>query len=194
LKRIGILGGTFNPPHIGHLIIANEIKYALDLDEVRLIPTASPPHKAADKDVTAHQRLHMVELAVEGAEGLAVSSIEVEKGGVSYSFDTISALKEREPGADFYFIIGADMVDLLPTWHKIDELVQLVTFIGVNRPGALGETPYPVKFISIPEIDLSSTFLRARLAEGGTVKFLTPPKVESFIRQEGLYGSNAVEI
>lgn len=194
MKRIGILGGTFNPPHIGHLIIANEIKYALDLDEVRLIPTASPPHKAADKEVTAHQRLRMVELAVEGAEGLAASSIEVEKGGVSYSYDTISALKEREPEADFYFIIGTDMVDLLPTWHKIDELVQLVTFIGVNRPGSLGETPYPVKFISIPEIDLSSTFLRARLAEGGTVKFLTPPEVESFIRQEGLYGSNTAEM
>ncbi|WP_210469123.1 nicotinate-nucleotide adenylyltransferase [Sporosarcina sp. 6E9] len=193
MKRIGILGGTFNPPHIGHLIIANEIKYALDLDEVRLIPTASPPHKAADKDVTAHQRLRMVELATEGAEGLMASSVEVEKGGVSYSYDTISALKEMEPEADFFFIIGADMVDLLPTWHKIDELVQLVTFIGVNRPGSLGETPYPVKFVSIPEIDLSSTFLRARLAEGGTVKFLTPPNVESFIREEGLYGSSAVE-
>ncbi|MBO1911294.1 nicotinate-nucleotide adenylyltransferase, partial [Microvirga sp. 3-52] len=137
MKRIGILGGTFNPPHIGHLIIANEIKYALDLDEVRLIPTASPPHKAADKDVTAHQRLRMVELATEGAEGLMASSVEVEKGGVSYSYDTISALKEMEPEADFFFIIGADMVDLLPTWHKIDELVQLVTFIGVNRPGSL---------------------------------------------------------
>ena len=193
MKRIGILGGTFNPPHIGHLIIANEIKYALELDEVRLIPTASPPHKAADKDVTAHQRLHMVELAVEGVEGLIASSIEVDKGGVSYSYDTISALKEIEPEAEFFFIIGADMVDLLPTWHKIDELVQLVTFIGVNRPGSLGETPYPVKFITIPEIDLSSTILRERLAEGGTIKFLTPPNVESFIRQEGLYGSSGVE-
>lgn len=191
MKRIGILGGTFNPPHIGHLIIANEIKYALDLDEVRLIPTASPPHKTADKDVTALQRLKMVELAVEGAEGLTASSFEVDKGGVSYSYDTISALKEIEPETEFFFIIGADMVDLLPTWHKIDELVQIVTFIGVNRPGAHGETPYPVTFISIPEIDLSSTVIRDRLAEGGTIRFLTPPKVDSYIRQEGLYGSSA---
>ena len=86
-----------------------------------------------------------------------------------------TALKEIEPEAEFFFIIGADMVDLLPTWHKIDELVRLVTFIGVNRPGSLGETTYPVKFISIPEIDLSSTVLRARLSEGGTIRFLTPP-------------------
>ena len=191
MKRIGILGGTFNPPHIGHLIIANEVKHALDLDEVRLIPTASPPHKTADKDVTALQRLRMVELAVEGAEGLTASSFEVDKGGVSYSYDTISALKEIEPETEFFFIIGGDMVDLLPTWHKIDELVQIVTFIGVNRPGAHGETPYPVTFISIPEIDLSSTVIRDRLAEGGTIRFLTPPKVDSYIRQEGLYGSSA---
>ena len=135
----------------------------------------------------------MVELAMEGAEGLTASSIEVDKGGVSYSYDTISALKEIEPEAEFFFIIGADMVDLLPTWHKIDELVQIVTFIGVNRPGSHGETPYPVTFISIPEIDLSSTVIRARLAEGGTIKFLTPPNVESYIRQEGLYGSSASE-
>ncbi|WP_172369328.1 nicotinate-nucleotide adenylyltransferase [Sporosarcina jiandibaonis] len=193
MKRIGILGGTFNPPHIGHLIIANEIKYALNLDEVRLIPTATPPHKLADNNVTAQQRLRMVELALEGSEGLTVSSFEVDKGGVSYSYDTITSLKEIEPEAEFYFIIGADMVDLLPTWHKIDELVRIVTFIGVNRPGSLGETPYPVRFISIPEIDLSSTVLRARLAEGGTIKFLTPPAVESYIRQEGLYGSSAYE-
>ena len=193
MKRIGILGGTFNPPHIGHLIIANEIKYALDLDEVRLIPTASPPHKTADKDVTALQRLRMVELAVEGTEGLTASSFEVDKGGVSYSYDTISALKEIEPEAEFFFIIGADMVDLLPTWHRIDELVQIVSFIGVNRPGSAGETPYPVTFISIPEIDLSSTIIRARIAEGGTIKFLTPPKVESYISQEGLYGFSAFE-
>lgn len=193
MKRIGILGGTFNPPHIGHLIIANEIKYRLDLDEVRLIPTASPPHKTADKDVTALQRLRMVELAVEGVEGLAASSYEVDKGGVSYSYDTISALKEIEPEVDFFFIIGADMVDLLPTWHRIDELLQIITFIGVNRPGSQGETPYPVTFISIPEIDLSSTVIRARIAEGGTIKFLTPLKVESYIRQEGLYGSSASE-
>ena len=106
----------------------------------------------------------MVELAVEGVEGLTASSIEVDKGGVSYSYDTISALKEIEPEAEFFFIIGADMVDLLPTWHKIDELVQLVTFIGVNRPGSLGETPYPVKFISIPEIDLSSTVTSGKIS------------------------------
>ena len=135
----------------------------------------------------------MVELSLEGTEGLTASSFEVDKGGVSYSYDTISALKDIEPEAEFFFIIGADMVDLLPTWHKIDELVQMVTFIGVNRPGSIGETPYPVTFISIPEIDLSSTVIRARLAEGGTIKFLTPPKVEAYIRQEGLYGSSVGE-
>lgn len=189
MKRVGILGGTYNPPHIGHLIIANEVKHALKLDEVRLMPTAMPPHKAADEAVTKEQRLEMVKLAVEGSAGLAVSSFEVDRGGVSYTFDTMTSLVEAEPDTTFYFIIGGDMIDQLDTWHRIDELVELITFVGVNRPGWKSEADYPLQLIDIPEIDLSSTLLRHRFAKGGSVAFLLPAQVEAFIREEGLYGA-----
>ena len=101
MKKIGILGGTFNPPHIGHLIVANEVKHALGLDEVRLMPTAIPPHKTAPGDATAEQRLQMVELAVQDIDGLTVSAFEVERGGVSYTFDTMKQLTEIEPKVSF---------------------------------------------------------------------------------------------
>ena len=187
MKKVGILGGTYNPPHIGHLIIANEVKHALQLDEVRLMPTALPPHKNADNEVTIEQRLEMVKLAVEDTPGLTVSSFEVDRGGVSYTFDTMMRLTEEEPNTAFYFIIGGDMIDQLDTWHRIDELVELITFIGVNRPGWKSETDYPVKLVDIPEIDLSSTVLRDRFKTGGPVTFLMPKSVEAFIRREGLY-------
>lgn len=189
MKKVGILGGTYNPPHIGHLIIANEVKHALGLDEVRLMPTAMPPHKDADNRVTKEQRLEMVKLAVGDAKGITVSSFEVDRGGVSYTFDTMKRLTEEEPDTKFHFIIGGDMIDQLATWHRIDELVELITFVGVNRPGWSSETNYPVQLVDIPEIDLSSTLLRERFQKGGAVTFLMPQAVEAFIREEGLYGA-----
>lgn len=187
MKKVGILGGTYNPPHIGHLMIANEVKQAMGLDEVRLMPTALPPHKAADEAVTTAQRLEMVKLAVEDIPGLTVSSFEVARGGVSYTVDTMKVLTEAEPNTEFYFIIGGDMIDQLDTWHRIDDLLELITFVGVNRPGWKSETDYPVQLVDIPEIDLSSTLLRERFKTGRSVTFLMPEKVEAFIRKEGLY-------
>lgn len=189
MKKVGILGGTFNPPHTGHLMIANEVRHALGLDEVRLMPTALPPHKDATGYATAEQRLDMVELAVEGIDGLVASPYEVARGGVSYTHDTMVSLTAREPEAEFHFIIGGDMVDMLPDWYRIEDLVKLVKFVGVKRPQSKGESPFPVQFVDIPEIYLSSTLVRKRFAEGGTVTFLTPSTVEQYIRQEGLYGS-----
>ena len=188
MKKVGILGGTFNPPHTGHLIIANEVKHALELDEVRLMPTASPPHKTFSGETTAQQRLSMVELAVTGIEGLTASSFEVERGGVSYTYDTMMALTKAESNVDFHFIIGGDMIDALHTWHRIEELVELMTFVGVRRPGSKGQTQFSMSYVDIPEIDLSSTLLRGRFAEGGTVTLLTPEAVELYIREVGLYG------
>ncbi|MCG7336444.1 nicotinate-nucleotide adenylyltransferase [Sporosarcina sp. ACRSM] len=188
MKKVGILGGTFNPPHIGHLIVANEVKNALGLDEVRLMPTAVPPHKVAQGDATAEERLQMVELAVSGIEGLTACPFEVEQGGVSYTYETMKRLTVIEPETSFHFIIGGDMIDQLPTWYRIDELVRLVQFIGVNRPGNSGETEYPVQLVDIPQIDLSSSLIRERFLEKRTVRFLIPHEVESFIREVGLYG------
>ena len=193
MKKIGILGGTFNPPHIGHLIVANEVKQSLGLDEVRLMPTAVPPHKTAPGYATAEQRLQMVELAVMAIDGLTVSAFEVERGGVSYTFDTMKQLTQIEPEIEFYFIIGGDMIDLLPEWHRIEELVTLVNFVGVGRPGTIGTTKYPIIMVDIPQIELSSTLIRQRFSENGVVQLLIPPAVEAFIRKEGLYGSCTAE-
>ena len=135
MKKVGLLGGTFNPPHIGHLIMANEVKHALHLDEVRLMPTSIPPHKADPSDATPEQRLHMVKLAVSESPGLTASSFEVDRGGVSYTFDTMTALTEQEPDTHFHFIIGGDMIDMLHRWYRIDDLMKIVTFVGVGRPG-----------------------------------------------------------
>jgi len=187
MKRIGILGGTFNPPHIGHLIIANEVKHALELDEVRLMPTSIPPHKLNPSDASPEQRLQMVELAINGSAGLTASSFEVDHGGISYTYETIEALHNQEPEAKFYFIIGGDMIDMLPSWHRIEELVKIVTFVGVGRPGTIGTTTFPVEMVEVPQIDLSSTVIRERIRTGRTVEFLLPKPVETYIRQEGLY-------
>lgn len=189
MKKVGILGGTFNPPHVGHLIIANEVRHALDLDEVRLMPTALPPHKDAGGYATPDQRLHMVKLAVADVEGLVACPFEVERGGVSYTYDTMASITARKPGTEFHFIIGGDMIDMLPDWYRIEDLIKLVKFVGVKRPQSKGESPYPIQFVDTPEIYLSSTLVRQRFTEGGTVTFLTPPAVERYIRQEELYGS-----
>ena len=171
MKKVGLLGGTFNPPHIGHLIMANEVKHALHLDEVRLMPTSIPPHKADPSDATPEQRLHMVKLAVSESPGLTASSFEVDRGGVSYTFDTMTALTEQEPDTHFHFIIGGDMIDMLHRWYRIDDLMKIVTFVGVGRPGTNGETAYPITKLQIPEIELSSTLIRDRVKTGGTIQY-----------------------
>ena len=188
MKKVGILGGTFNPPHLGHLIMANEAYHAAGLDEVRFMPNFIAPHKDV-AGASAQQRLTMTELAILGHPQFEVEDFEIKSGGVSYSFDTLTKLTEKEPDTEFYFIIGGDMVEGLPSWYRIDDLVKLVRFIGVKRPGYNIETPYPVMMIDTPELLLSSTMLRERAATGRPLAFLVPDKVEAFIREEGLYGS-----
>ncbi|PIC65451.1 nicotinate-nucleotide adenylyltransferase [Sporosarcina sp. P13] len=190
MKRIGILGGTFNPPHTGHLLIANEVLHGCALDEVWLMPAAIPPHKTTPGDATAEQRLRMVKLAVNEMEGLRASSFEIERGGVSYTFDTMSQLVEEEPEAEFYFIIGGDMIDQLPSWYRIEDLLKIITFIGVRRPGAMNTTELPVQLLETPQLDLSSTLIRQRFLTGGTVQLLLPTAVEAYIREERLYESS----
>lgn len=192
MKRIGLLGGTFNPPHNGHLMMANEVLHALDLDEVRFMPNALPPHKFARHDASDMERLEMVKRAISSYPHFSVESYEVEKGGVSYSYETLSALCIREPNVNFYFIIGGDMIDSLHSWYCIDELVNLVQFVGVKRPRTEANSEYPILMVEVPQIDLSSTLIRERLATGGTVTFLLPEVVEAYIREEGLYGTRSV--
>ncbi len=186
---MGILGGTFDPPHMGHLIVANEVAEALMLDEVRLMPNHIPPHKKLNVKVTAENRLEMVMLAVESNPRLKPEPFEIGQEGTSYTYETIKALREREPDVEFYFIIGADMIEYLPKWHKVDELAQLIQFVGVKRPEYNEETEYPVLLVDIPQIDLSSSLIREKLKSGKSIKYLVPEKVEKYIEENTLYES-----
>lgn len=191
MKKVGILGGTFNPPHIGHLMMANEAYHALGLDEVRFMPNAVPPHKQSS-GATDEQRKRMVELAIEDAPYFTLEVFELERGGLSYTFDTMSTMVGQEREVEFYFIIGGDSIDHLHTWYRIDDLIQIVKFVGIRRPGSDAVTNYPVTMIDAPQIGLSSTLLRERFTEGKTVRYLLPKPVEAFIRKEGLYGARSL--
>lgn len=188
MKKVGILGGTFNPPHIGHLIMANEAYHALELDEVRFMPNFIAPHKAVH-GVSTEQRAQMTKLAIENYPHLVMEEFELKKAGVSYTVETMKELVGLEPETEFYFIIGGDMIEGLDSWHRIDDLIQLVRFIGIGRPGYRKGTRHPVLMVDSPEIHLSSTMLRERAADGRPLTFFVPEKVEAFIREERLYGS-----
>jgi nicotinate-nucleotide adenylyltransferase len=189
MKKIGILGGTFDPPHIGHLVVGNEVLDALGLDEIRFMPNHMPPHKKKTTSVTDADRLAMLTFAIEGNDFFSIETIEIERKGTSYTYDTMRLLKEREPGCEFYFIIGADMIEYLPKWHKIDELMQLVKFVGVKRPTYSESTDYPVTMVDIPEMFISSSMIREKIKKGRTVKYLLPEKVITYIEENHLYES-----
>lgn len=187
MKKVCIFGGTFNPPHIGHLIVANEVYHALDIEEIRFMPNAKPPHKESSNVVSGEQRLHMLELAISEFPYFKVEPYEIEKGGISYTYETMADLQKREPDTQFSFLIGGDMIAYLPKWANIDELSKNVQLIGVARPGFIAETTYPVVMVEAPLIDLSSTMLRNRFRDGKDVSLLIPEKVQAYIRQENLY-------
>ncbi|GAA0482939.1 nicotinate-nucleotide adenylyltransferase [Salinibacillus aidingensis] len=187
MRRIGLFGGTFDPPHIGHLIIAEEIYEQLQLDEIWFIPTYVPPHKDT-KTTDSNHRKNMVERSIRGNPHFRLETIELERAGISYTLDTIKALKEDYPDDDFYFIIGGDMVEYLPHWHKIDELVSLVQFVGVERQGYPLSSPYPIKFVNVPIVEISSSRLRERLEAGRPVYYWMKEDVLDYIREKGLYG------
>lgn len=186
MKKVGILGGTFNPPHFGHLIMANEAYHSLGLDEVRFLPNSIAPHKEVHGANTS-QRLKMTELAIEGFSQFRIEDYEITAGGVSYTFDTISQLLKLEPETAFYFIVGGDTVEDLNSWHRIHELAEMVQFVGIGRPGYDSTTDFPVMMIDSPEMHLSSTMLRERVAAKRPLTFFVPAKVETYIREEGLY-------
>ena len=186
-KQVGILGGNFNPVHNAHLVVADQVRQQLGLDKVLLMPEYKPPHVDAKGTIAEHHRLKMLELAIEGIEGLEIETIELERKGISYTYDTMILLNERDPDTDYYFIIGADMVDYLPRWHRIDELVEIVQFVGVQRPRYKAGTSYPVIWVDVPLMDISSSMVRDFLAKGRTPNFMLPKPVLDYIKKEGLY-------
>lgn len=189
MKKIGLLGGTFDPPHYGHLIIANEVLTQCELDEIWFIPAYVPPHKQ-NADVTElEHRVAMLELAIESHPYFQMCTIEIERKGPSYTYDTIKELKEKYPENKFFFIIGADMVQDLPNWNNIDKLVKITTFIGVNRPGFTLDSKYKnvIKFIEIPFNAVSSTFLRERFQKKRSTRYYLPEKVRHYVEENQMY-------
>lgn len=186
MRKVGLLGGTFDPPHIGHLLVAEEVYYALDLDEVWFVPSNDPPHKEASNTQVEH-RVEMTQLAIKSNPHFQVSTIEMERSGVSYTYDTINELHRKYPDTSFYFIIGGDMVEYLPKWHRIDELMELVTFVGVKRQGHQLRSTYPVEKVDIPLFEVSSTLIRDRIRYGGSTKYLLPEGVEPYVKEHNLY-------
>lgn len=184
--KIGILGGTFDPPHFGHLLIAQEVLCALKLDEIWLMPNASPPHKGSPTAEVNH-RVEMIRRAIADNPQFKLQMIELERGGRSYTIDTMIELKKSYQEAQFFFIIGADMVEFLPKWKRIDELLRLVTFVGVKRPGYQLQTDYDIREVDVPQFDVSSTFLRERFRTGKNTKYYLPDEVRTYIEENNVY-------
>ena len=134
MRKIGIIGGTFDPPHYGHLLIANEVYHALNLEEVWFLPNQIPPHKQGRNITSVESRLQMLELATEAEEHFSICLEELSRKGPSYTYDTMLQLTKKYPDVQFHFIIGGDMVEYLPKWYNIEALLDLVTFVGVARP------------------------------------------------------------
>ncbi|MGL4820810.1 MAG: nicotinate-nucleotide adenylyltransferase [Bacilli bacterium] len=192
-KRIALFGGTFDPPHLAHLGVARAVWSALGLDYFRFMPNSVPPHKDAQQ-VSALDRLHMLQLLIENDPQFTIETYEIDHPGRSYTIDTVRALKEKEPNSMFYFLIGADMVEYLPQWHAIDELTQHVHFVGVGRPGYVLKTEYPITFIDAPSMNVSSSMIRNRLRKGDLCTDVLPESVIRYIKERELYGvGNVVE-
>ncbi|MDT6980863.1 nicotinate-nucleotide adenylyltransferase [Levilactobacillus zymae] len=186
-RRIGILGGTFNPPHLGHLVIADQVATQLGLDKVLFMPDAEPPHVDRKLTIPAADRVAMVKAAIADNPQFKLELTEVQRGGLSYSYDTMLQLTQQHPENQYYFIIGGDMVAYLPKWHRIDELVKLVQFVGVCRQGYAHESPYPVLWVDVPNIGISSTMVRQRVRNGQSVRYLVPTLVDLYIKEHLLY-------
>lgn len=186
-QRIGILGGTFNPIHNGHLLMAEQVFDKLKLDEIWLMPNKKPPHAHTKDTIDDAYRVDMIELAIADNLHFRLEDIELQREGKSYTVETMEILKALYPNNEFYFIIGADMIENLPQWHRIDELFKLVHFVGVGREGYKAESDYPLIFVDAEGMTASSTAIRKAIANGDSIRYLVPQAVNDYIKEKGLY-------
>lgn len=199
--RIGLLGGTFDPIHYGHLLLAESCREQGQLDEVWFIPAAVPPHKQQQTLSPAAARLEMLKLAIGGHEAFRVSEIELARGGVSYTVDTLAAIRAERPEAELFLLIGADSLVDLPTWREPRRICELATPMTVGRPGSpppnyrvLDGIVDPARLatfagnhVEMPLVGISSRDLRRRVAEGRSIRYQVPRAVERYIETVGLY-------
>lgn len=202
MLRLGIMGGTFDPLHWVHLIMAEEARTRFDLDRVLFIPAGQPPHKPDYRVSSAEDRYAMTLLGTASNPAFEVSRIELDRQGPSYSVDTLAQLRETHgPDTDIHFILGADEALYLPSWHEVDKLPDLTRFLVAPRPGFdLGELKArlpaglydAIDFLPMTPVDISSTEIRSRMASGRTIKYLVPDSVEAYIRKHRLYVEDTV--
>jgi nicotinate-nucleotide adenylyltransferase len=191
-ERVGVLGGTFDPIHVGHLVAASDARATLALDRVLLVVAGDPWQKRREVIADARDRLAMVEAAVADIEGLEASAIEVEREGASVTADTLEAL--GTPDRELFLLLGADAVANMPTWRRLDDTRHLATVVVIEREGEHADPPgagWRVEHLSIPRLDISSTELRARFARGFPVLGLVPPAAVRVIHDRGLYASRS---
>jgi len=189
---VGLFGGSFNPPHIAHLVVADVVRDQFGLEEVWWIPNATPPHKGDDALAEVEHRLAMTRRAVEDHPSFRVCDIEIQRAGVSYTVETIQALQERHPETRFGLIIGSDSLDHFGSWHRPDEIADRVPMIVYKRPGTIEEVAEPrfanqVRFVSAPVMEVSGTEIRARCRADRSIRYLVPEAVRTHIQKHGLY-------
>jgi nicotinate-nucleotide adenylyltransferase len=193
-RRVGLFGGTFDPPHVGHLVTAVNVRHALDLDVVVLMVANVPWQKEGSRSITpALDRLAMVEAAVADVPGLEAGRLEIDLGGPSFTADTLAALAEHEPGVELYTIVGDDAAAGIATWERHEEVVNRSTMVVVDRPGEPVELTGDVPWIhvEVPRLEVSSTDLRSRFVDGRPLDYLVTDPVLQVIAERGLYGTQA---
>lgn len=189
-ERIGIFGGTFDPPHVGHLVTAVNVRHALDLDRVILMVANVPWQKEGTRAITpAEDRLAMVEAAVAGVEGLEAGRWEIDHGGPSFTATTLAGLARIHPDADLFTIVGDDAAAGLTTWERLDDVLSLSEIVVVDRPGVHAPVPdgIPCHHVEVPHLDISSTDLRRRIVDGRPLDFLVTSPVLTVINERVLY-------
>ncbi len=192
MTRVGILGGTFDPPHIGHLVAVQDVLERAHLDRVVLVPAALPPHKPGTPPTEGAIRLRMLEAAIGGDSRFDVSTVELDRGGTSFTVDTLREFTRTHPRLEFCLVIGADLFEGFQTWREPQEVARLAELIVMTREGLTSLDPpngLEVKWKAVPvtRVDVSSTLIRTRLREGRSVRYLVPEGVRRIIEAESLY-------
>jgi nicotinate-nucleotide adenylyltransferase len=187
--RIGIYGGTFNPVHHGHLILARQALEEFKLDRLVFVPAAESPFKIQNHSAPAGDRLAMLRLAIASEDRFSVDPLEIDRGGISYSIDTVKVFRNRDPGAELFFLVGEDNADRLTEWHRFEELKKLVYFVVLSRSEDFQSPEYPVVQ---RRIEISSTEIRNRVANQESITYLVPESVKHYIEQHQLYQGERV--
>lgn len=193
-RHVGLFGGSFNPPHLAHLVVAELVREQFDLDRIVWIPNYQSPFKRLEDVAPAGHRIKMTRLAIANNERFALSELEAKREGVSYTVETIRALQVQHPDVEFSLIIGSDSLETFGAWHRPDEILERVRLLVFRRPGAAAAAPPAgfeerVLFAEAPLIDISGTAVRARLHAGRTVRYMIPDLVHAYILNNDLYSA-----